>query len=1338
MALFCGSMFGQARATLQGTVVDPADAAVPNATIEIKNPATGVVRLTTSTAEGIFRFNGVDPAVYNMTIKAGAGFQTLTSNNLDLTTGEVRELGRLKLTLGAVTQNIEVSAAPTPVETSSSAGSKLVDSTQIGNITMRGRDLFAILQTIPGVNMGNSYLSQGTDETSSETSVGTLSINGGGTANTNFVVDGITDMMPGSDQTTIFEPSVDTIAEIRVLTSNYQAEYGRKAGGTVSVVTKGGGQQFHGGASANKRHEEFNAKNFFTNYSGGSKTPYRFFVWNWQVGGPVYIPHLFNTQKKRMFFYASQEYTRQKPSAVTGYLDVPNANVRAGDFSYYTNSNGQFIANSLRNPLTGAYMTPSANSGATGQLNFAQYLSSFDAQSQKWGQAMMNFLPLPNLCNAAAGTSDGKPWNGVASGATGSNLISPSNCPSFITSQATGLPTGNVDALGGPGTTNNNTRNYYWQFAGKYPRRNDLIRFDFNVTSKFAFHASWNHDFDLNETAANQPARDSTGKFSPVIIDHPNPGHGYAFGGTYTLSPTMVDEFTFGKDNTTWSYYPHDQSQWDRAQMLNPPSFDNFTTDPLFVADQNQPRPAGLGPGSLNFIVSIPTVSYGGGQLSETGTGITSCGGIACPYSEPATFWSAQNSISKVIGAHNLKMGVYWETYEDYRPDSAQQGTYVGNYNFGGGNVLMPHDTNDGWANAYLGNVQNYSEGQRDYADNNYRDWEAFAQDNWRVSRRVTLDLGIRFYHLGPWKDYRNNAVAFVPSTYNPAAAERIFYPYCTVSTATAACPTNTAATIYQYAWDKSQNPNALVGTGNGGVGNMYPTYLSGLLVPLTFNGVSTGGYTTTPDPFTGMQLSDGKNPDIPYGMYSVHAFSPALRLGFAWDVFGDGKTAIRGGFGQFLNRSVGNSIIGMDGQPPRTVNRQQYFGTVNSILSNPLVGSNPPLNQVAGISPYGPYSITGLQAYPGAYNGSFNVQQNLGYDTVLSVGYVFQHNLHQPLSHDLNPVAQMYAQYQTSYLNPLNAYLDQYMPGNASGRNYNDNYFRPIQGYATGSYANFAGSSDYSALQATLRRNFTKHISYGISYNFSKLMSLTGRSDIFTDKFRNWQASYQPTPQVVTFNYVLDEGKIAERLFGFKPLGYVIDDWQVSGLTQWRSNIMVGYPGFSFSNTNSTNLVTPNYTGTPPEGARLIVLGNPELISSQVTFKGGPTTAAALQGMINGTPGNAIFNNASVLQPFPCSLTPQANNRTGVGENLECFGNAGAGSLFPEPNTHIDNWDVTFSKHFALKSEKRTLEFRVETYNIFNHTQFTGASTGQSWDWNTWKTTGALVPGERRHWPLQ
>jgi hypothetical protein len=726
LTLLCGSVFAQTTmATLQGIVTDPGGAVVPGVVVQAKDVATGGIRSTTTGVDGFFRFDSMLPAVYNLTIRGTVGFKTFELNNINLTASETRELGRLKLELGAVTEQIEVTAPSIAVQTTSSDNSKLVDTTQMEGVAVRGRDMFAMLQTIPGVDLGAAYLTQGgisnvPAETSGPGAPQVLQINGNPLGRTNFTVDGVTDLDTAQNYSIAFEPTVDSIAEIRVMTTNYQAEYGRDLA-QIQVVTKSGSQQFHGGASANKRHEMLNAKNFFTNYNGQVKPEYRFFIWNYQIGGPVYIPRLFNTQKKKLFFFFSQEYTRQSPGPSSGYANVPSANERNGDFSYYTNSNGAIVSNSLRNPVTGAYFTPSASNPSL--ANFAQYAGNFDAASEAIGQDMLSFYPQPNLCNAAAGTSDGKPWNGIAAGAGGSNLISPTNCPSSVVAANPYLATGNIDAQGGPGTSNNQTRNYYWQFQGTHPRRNDTARMDYNVTSKLTTFFRWSHDFDVAENGATLPQRNSTGTFEPVQDLHPNPGHGFAVGATYAISPTLVNEFLFGYTNTSWDEYPADQSQLNRSNMGNPPSFDNFATDPNFINDVNQARPDLSTPGSLNYQVGIPTIAFGGGQLTETGTSNTSLCGQTCPSTNGNNIYTFHDSVSKVIGKHNLKAGLYYERTEFWGPAGSFQ-TYLGGYSFAGGNVLNPHDTGDGWANAYLGQINQYTEYNKTIGD-----WSAVSEN---------------------------------------------------------------------------------------------------------------------------------------------------------------------------------------------------------------------------------------------------------------------------------------------------------------------------------------------------------------------------------------------------------------------------------------------------------------------------------------------------------------------------------------------------------------------------------------------------------------------------------
>ena len=1347
MALLCGCIFGQSiTGTLTGTFVDSSNAAVPGVQVEVKNLTTGALRNTVSGPEGIFVFNSLEPARYNLTAKA-TGFKEYASSNIDVTASAPRDLGKLTLALGALTEEISVTAAATPVQTASSENSKLMDSDQIVDLTLKGRDLFASLVTVPGVYMSSTYLSGG-DATSESNALQNFSINGGGGGRTNVTVDGISDLDTGSNQTTHFEPTMDTIAEIRVLTTNYQAEYGRNSDGTVSIITKGGGQQFHGTAYVNKRHEMFNAKSFFNNENNVNKSLYRFFVWGYTIGGPVYIPKVWNQQKKRLFFFFSQEYTKQKPATETGVTMVPTAAQDAGNFfdrcivgtgvngvpctPGYTNGNGTNEDSTLLNPA--ANKVPLAG----GNLNSLKGTSYYDATSAAYGQSMLAFLPPPNMCTAAAGI-----FNNQA--------ISPSNCPAGYST--TNIPTDNYSA------------NYFYSFPASHPRRNDTLRFDMNLTSKLTAWARYINDYDLQDDCGTQTSPSATAnciqQYDPSTktwvnsyYEHPNPGHGYGVGITYTISPTLVNEFTFGKSYNTWSYYPNDANTLARSNMGNPPSFDNFATDTNFVNDTGSARPAGLGTGPLNFMPIVPGLTYGGGQEpNETGGTFCGGGGIGdCPYTNWNNIYSFNDAISKVQGKHNLKAGIYIEHTE--KVQHAGQTNYTGLYNFQSGGASMSADTQDGFANGYLGNFNTYNEGPRDIGDWWFWDVEGFVQDNWRVSRRLTLDLGVRFYHTGAVGNINtgvNGASVFVRSAYNAAAAERIYYPGCTISTLSGSCPA-----ADQYAIDPT--------TG-------YKTFysLQGTLVP-----ASVGGYSTTPTAAPGMVVA-GTN-GVPLGLFTPTYISPAPRIGFAWDVFGNGRTAIRGGVGIFLNRSDFNHISGATGQAPVTYSYSTYYSNINSIATNAAALA---ANAAIGVQTPGS-DYVGNQPNESAYNGSFMIQQNVGFSTVVEASWVFNLRRHLPASTYLN-YTPLYASYNPAWVSPMALYLT--VPskiggltqGNASGLDLSTNYFYGnlaasgacptcVQGLGGIQADNYDMSADTNSLQIVIRRNMTRHLSYGLSYAFMKEMSTFGESGSgtngghdpnFPDKFRNWGGYFLPTPQTVTVNYVYETPNLGQKL-NFKPLGWITDHWTWSGITQWRSDQMVGIPGVSFSNSNGTSDPTENATGSN-DGQRMFVTGNYRLSSiGQSAMHNGlgapsvgqPSAAlgtgpGALQeeaGGVsptytttqyavnpNGSAGNQLINEAAFTIPFPCSATPAANPIYGVGENMECFGNAGGGTPINVPGTRVLNFDMTFSKNFPLKSEKRVLVFRAEMYNIFNHSNFSSFNIGPSYDWNNWKN-GTLV----------
>ena len=277
MALLVGSAFGQAvTSNIIGTVTDPADASVPGVEIRLTDQGTGMVRTFATGAEGIFRFTNLPPATYTITLKA-QGFKAYTQEAINLASSETRDLGRIKLTLGALTETVSVSAEITPLQTASSERSSLIDLSQLNYVSLIGRDLMGMLNMIPGIT------STSVGVTTTENSIGGVNINGMGTGRANFTVDGIVDLDTGSNGTTHYEPNMDAVAEIRVLTANYQAEYGRTGSGTISVITKGGSRDFHGSAWTTKRHEMFNAKSFFENFNNQPKSIYRYMVYGYST-----------------------------------------------------------------------------------------------------------------------------------------------------------------------------------------------------------------------------------------------------------------------------------------------------------------------------------------------------------------------------------------------------------------------------------------------------------------------------------------------------------------------------------------------------------------------------------------------------------------------------------------------------------------------------------------------------------------------------------------------------------------------------------------------------------------------------------------------------------------------------------------------------------------------------------------------------------------------------------------------------------------------------------------------------------------------------------------------
>jgi hypothetical protein len=290
--LACVCAFAQTvTGSLLGIVVDPSGSVIPDVKLQLTNEGTSATSSAVADNSGVFRFANLLPATYSVAVQA-KGFKTRVIKDVTVGLTENRDLGRVTLEIGNVTDQVTVIAEATPVQTSTAERSSVIDGNQLNSEAIRGREMMSYMRMLPGV----VDTTVGRDATGGSV-LGGLTFNGS-TGITGFMVDGVSDIDTGcSNCFTHFEPNIDAIAEVKVLTSNYRAEFGRNAGGSVQVVTKSGTQAFHGSGWWTHRHEEFNSNDFFNNINGLPKSRYRYNIAGWSRGGPVFIPKHWNVGK---------------------------------------------------------------------------------------------------------------------------------------------------------------------------------------------------------------------------------------------------------------------------------------------------------------------------------------------------------------------------------------------------------------------------------------------------------------------------------------------------------------------------------------------------------------------------------------------------------------------------------------------------------------------------------------------------------------------------------------------------------------------------------------------------------------------------------------------------------------------------------------------------------------------------------------------------------------------------------------------------------------------------------------------------------------------------------
>jgi len=384
--------WAQDTASLTGTVTDPSGAAVPNAQIEVKNAEHGINRTGTSNGSGDYLFASLPIGSYNLIVTA-QGFKKYEAKGVVLSVAEKARVN-VALEVGAISTEVIVEGSQVAqVETQSSDMGNTVTGKEISQLELNGRDFTQLVSLSPGVTDQS-----GNDEGEPGATTVAFSINGGRTEYNNFEIDGGDALDNGSNETLNVYPSIDAIAEVKVLTSNYGAQYGRNGSGTIEVETKSGTNAFHGDLYEFLRNDDFNATpEFETSVPEYKKNDFGF-----TIGGPVFIPGHYNTDKQKTFFFWSEEWRRELTPA-SGFFSttpVPTLAERAGNFSDdCPNPAGSFTDCPIVPGFTNA-------SGYTPNLNVVPAY----AASQTITNPLLQLIPQPNISDGTMGSGVLDQW----------------------------------------------------------------------------------------------------------------------------------------------------------------------------------------------------------------------------------------------------------------------------------------------------------------------------------------------------------------------------------------------------------------------------------------------------------------------------------------------------------------------------------------------------------------------------------------------------------------------------------------------------------------------------------------------------------------------------------------------------------------------------------------------------------------------------------------------------------------------------------------------------------------------------------------------------------------
>ena len=1109
----CAGAFAQANSELTGIVTDQTGAVVPDAKITITDPGTGASKSTTSGATGLYDISGLNPANYNMKVTA-KGFESFAQNGIVVNVSATARAD-VKLTVGAETQTVTVEADALAVQADSNVVSTLISSEQISQIATENRNFAALAALGLGVS---SALPDSNTPTSVAASF-TISVNGLRQSHNIWLIDGgEADDRGGAGGMDIM-PSQDAIAEFTMMTSNYPPDYGISSGATMSLSLKSGTQKFHGEVFEFNRNTDYDANNYFNKLSNPitDRTSTHYNIYGFNIGGPLYIPKVYNQNKQKTFFFWNEEWRKILTGAGTNKeptidsADIPTAG----------------------SPLT--YVSPKF--------------------------ATVNLI-VPTVGDPAFNAklaADGL----VAGGAFPGNVIPANlfdaNAVLYLNSGV--LPKANT-------SDDHNITNV----SNPIDVRDDVLRIDHKFSDKWTVLGHWMHD-NVTQGYAQPELGWLWASYNTVTSTLSNPSKSAAIKLSGTINPNLLVEASMNYDGNVINILD--------SPLANLPSGWSQNT---FFKTGNPYLPGVTG--------------FGGPYYTAEDMG-------SAPWHNAAEDYEPKVDISYTMGKHAMKYGF---SYNRYTKNQQLFGDAEGD-------VGQGQLSNDGLMDMLMGLSSSFSQYQatpiRHYVNQTP---SAYVMDNWHVTPRLTLQIGLRYDAL-PHAWERSNAVA----NFNPAAYLSSETPI----------------------WNAD---NSLDSTGPGfQTVNGVPFYLNGM----------------------GLAGQNG----FPKGLVENDYNTLQPRVGFSEDMFGNGKTVLRGGFGTFYERMQGNDIYNAATNPPFAFNPSAgnvYF-------------SNPSTSWVTGLSAATPFFASGLtnlaQSYkaPAVAQFSLGVQHELKPSMIWVIQYVGNLAWHQNVERNINtfPLTEDLS-IRCDSGDGSDKYAGDVCPnGKAPANLSNANLYRTFQGYNGIAQEENSTNGNYNGFQTGLRLQNKWGLSGELDYTYSHEIDLTTYdlatvSNPFNLKYDKGSGALDRR-QMVSANYVYNmpffaksNGLVHSLLGGWELAGTVIDE---SGLNSSGNN----------------------------QGPGLSIAYDP------VGLDGGYTNRPNISGGKVSYPKKfgEWFNTAQFSAPVPAWL----------GGPNQGFGNAGKDSIVGPRRV---NFTTSLYKSFAM-TERAHFELRFESFNTFNHTEYNG-----------------------------